>query len=89
MAHLDAQAAACNFTGYFDEFVTYPPKGLLPLPNNSSRTPRGCDLWDEIFDAALIVNPAFDIYRIFDTVSVKSFVINEIQIREYLVAVLH
>lgn len=24
-----------------------------------------------IFDAALIVNPAFDIYRIFDTVSVS------------------
>ena len=29
---------------------------------------KGGDLWDEIFDAALIVNPAFDIYRIFDTV---------------------
>lgn len=68
MAHLDAQAEQCGFTNYSDIHVTFPPKGLLPLPNNSSRTARGCDLWDEIFDAAVVVNPAFNIYRIFDTV---------------------
>lgn len=27
----------------------------------------GCDVWDSIFNAALIINPAFNIYRIFDT----------------------
>ncbi|THH29556.1 hypothetical protein EUX98_g4633 [Antrodiella citrinella] len=67
MAHLDAQSAACGFTNYSDIHVTFPPKGQLPLPNNSSRTARGCDLWDEIFDAAVQINPAFNIYRIFDT----------------------
>lgn len=50
--------------------MTYPetPKGLLPLPGKSTEADRGCDLWDEIFDAAVTVNPAFNIYRIFDTV---------------------
>lgn len=68
MAHLDAQAASCGYSDYFDKFVHYPPKnGLLPLPGNSIEGPRGCDLWDEIFNAALIINPAFDIYRVFDT----------------------
>ncbi|KAH8115666.1 alpha/beta-hydrolase [Phellopilus nigrolimitatus] len=68
MAHLDTQAAACNYTGYFDKFVTFPPPaGALPLPGDSVEAARGCDMWDEIFDAALIVNPAFDIYRVFDT----------------------
>lgn len=72
MEHLDERAAACNYTGYFEKYVTYPPTGLLPLPGRSVEAALGCDLWDEIFDAALVVNPAFDIYRIFDTVGVNS-----------------
>ncbi|KDR71030.1 hypothetical protein GALMADRAFT_801430 [Galerina marginata CBS 339.88] len=67
MAQLDQQAALCNYTGYMEKFVTFPPKGLLPLPGKSTFAARGCDLWDTIFDAALLVNPAFNIYRIFDT----------------------
>jgi carboxypeptidase D len=53
-----------------EKYVTYPPRGLLPLPGKSTEFDEGCDVWDEIFNAALIVNPAFNIYRIFDTVSV-------------------
>ncbi|KAF5363862.1 hypothetical protein D9756_001081 [Leucocoprinus leucothites] len=67
MAELDAIAKRCNYAGYFEKHVTYPPKGLLPLPGKSTSADRGCDVWDMIFDAALTVNPAFDIYRIFDT----------------------
>lgn len=67
LAHLDAQNEACGYANYSDIHVTFPPKGLLPLPGNSRNGPRGCDLWDEIFDAAFLVNPAFNIYRIFDT----------------------
>ena len=70
MAHLDSRAAACGYTTYSEEHVTYPPKGLLPLPNKSVEPIEGCDLWGQIFDAALLINPAFDIYRVFDTVSV-------------------
>lgn len=69
MAHLDSRAAACGYSNYSAQHVTYPPKGLLPLPGNSVEAVAGCDLWDQIFDAALLINPAFDIYRIFDTVS--------------------
>ncbi|KAI0637548.1 alpha/beta-hydrolase [Trametes polyzona] len=67
MAHLDAAAARCGYAGYFEKHVTYPPKGVLPLPGKSVEADPGCDLWDEIFDAAVTVNPAFNIYRIFDT----------------------
>ncbi|KAI0766524.1 alpha/beta-hydrolase [Irpex lacteus] len=67
MAHLDSRAAACGYSNYSAQHVTYPPKGLLPLPGNSVEAVAGCDLWDQIFDAALLINPAFDIYRIFDT----------------------
>ncbi|CAA7269655.1 unnamed protein product [Cyclocybe aegerita] len=67
MAQLDDIAERCNYTGYVEKFVTYPPLGLLPLPGRSTFADRGCDVWDMIFDAALLVNPAFNIYRIFDT----------------------
>ncbi|KAI0352504.1 alpha/beta-hydrolase [Trametes cingulata] len=67
MAHLDSVAARCGYAGYVQKHVTFPPKGLLPLPGKSTEADPGCDVWDEIFDAALAVNPAFNIYRIFDT----------------------
>ncbi|KAF8876000.1 alpha/beta-hydrolase [Infundibulicybe gibba] len=67
MAHLDKTAAACGYTGYVAKHVTFPPKGIFPLPGKSVEADPGCDLWDEIFDAAFLINPAFNIYRIFDT----------------------
>ncbi|KAF5374390.1 hypothetical protein D9758_004607 [Tetrapyrgos nigripes] len=67
MADIDTTAARCNYTDYMEKFVSYPPEGLLPLPGKSTEADRGCDIWDQIFDAALTVNPAFNIYKIFDT----------------------
>ncbi|KAH7921991.1 alpha/beta-hydrolase [Leucogyrophana mollusca] len=67
MDKLDKKAARCNYTGYVDKYVTYPPAGLLPLPGTSVEFDKGCDVWDDIFNHALIINPAFDIYRIWDT----------------------
>ena len=70
MAQLDAQAASCGYTGYAEKYATFPPPPApFPLPGNSTEFAEGCDVWDAIFNAALILNPAFDIYRIFDTVS--------------------
>lgn len=71
MAQLEEQAAACNYTGYIEKFATYPPTGPLPLPGKTTGGDPGCDIWDEIFDAALQINSAFDIYRIFDMVSLQ------------------
>ena len=51
------------------KYVKYPPQGLLPLPGNTIEYDESCDVWEMIFDAALLVNPAFNRYRIFDTVS--------------------
>ena len=69
MAELDEKALTCNYTGYVDKFVKFPPEvKSFPLPGRSTEADRGCDLWDLIFDAAVVINPAFNIYRIFDTV---------------------
>ncbi|KIJ33176.1 hypothetical protein M422DRAFT_183566 [Sphaerobolus stellatus SS14] len=67
MKTLQATSDNCGYTNYMQNFVTYPPKGLLPLPGNTTRIKNSCDIWDMIFEAALLINPAFNIYRIFDT----------------------
>jgi carboxypeptidase D len=67
MKQIDAIAAQCHYTGYMEKYVTFPPKGPLPLPGTSTSADPDCDVWSLIFDAALLVNPAFNVYRIFDT----------------------
>ena len=69
LEYLDQTAATCNYTNYVSTYVKYPPEGLLPLPGDSVEFADGCDVWDDIFNNALIINPAFDIYRIWDTAS--------------------
>jgi hypothetical protein len=70
LKHLDKRNKACKYAGYLDKHLKYPPTGLLPLPGSSTEFDPGCDLWTEIYEAALFVNPAFNIYRIFDMVCV-------------------
>ena len=64
MKHLDETAKRCNYAGYVDKYVTFPPKGLFPIP--SGLADPTCDVWDKIVNATLIINPAFDVYRIFE-----------------------
>ncbi|KAG1860032.1 Alpha/Beta hydrolase protein [Suillus subluteus] len=67
MNYLENEATTCNYTGYIDKHVTYPPTGLLPLPGDSIEFAEGCNVWHDIFYSALIINPAFDAYHIWDT----------------------
>ncbi|KAG6370259.1 Alpha/Beta hydrolase protein [Boletus reticuloceps] len=74
--YLDQTATACNYTNYLSTYMTYPPNGLLPLLGDSVEFADRCDVWDDIFYAALIINPAFNIYRIWDTASSEASSIN-------------
>lgn len=78
LEHLDQMAVTCNYTNYVSTYVTYPPKGLLPLPGDSVEYADGCDVWSDAFNAALIINPAFNIYRIWDTASNEALSIHKI-----------
>ena len=74
MKYLDEKNKKCNYAGYLDKYLKYPPNGLFPLPGQSVEADDGCDLWIEVYEAALLLNPAFDVYRIFDQVSILCFV---------------
>lgn len=83
LRYLDAQDEKCGYAGYIDKYLTYPPTGPLPLPNGTSDVTAECDLFSAVFvsglhaeramligilqEAALRVNPAFNLYRISDS----------------------
>lgn len=66
LTQIDQAADTCNYNSYLQKYLTYPPPPApFPLPGTSDPS---CDVWDTILEAALLLNPAFDIYRIFDMV---------------------
>ncbi|CAF2094078.1 unnamed protein product [Rotaria magnacalcarata] len=68
LSYLDAQSVKCGYANYSNLYGSYPPAGPFPtLFTDLNNIPYECDLWSAIFNAALIINPAFNIYRITDT----------------------
>lgn len=69
LSELDSRASSCHYAAYLDKYLTYPPPdGSFALPGSSIEFDEGCDLWSDIVSAALVLNPAFNVYRIFDMV---------------------
>ena len=69
LAQIDQIADKCNYNSYLEKYLTYPPPPApFPLPGKSTEADPGCDVLSQIFNAVLLLNPAFNIYRIFDTV---------------------
>ncbi|CAE6419829.1 unnamed protein product [Rhizoctonia solani] len=73
MDYVRGVGTKCGYTGWTDKYATYPPAGPLPLLTQAFHgTPTwenivdGCSIWHEIRDAALLVNPNFNVYRILD-----------------------
>ena len=65
-------SSACGYTDYSATYVTYPPNGTLPLPQQAiiggdpNNITSECMVWDAISAAALSSNPGFNIYKITD-----------------------
>ena len=72
MNDIRENAKSCHYYDYMTKYLKYPPPRPLPLPGHSTESDDGCDLWGTIFNAALIINPAFNMYKIFDTVFINT-----------------
>ncbi|KAH9997007.1 Alpha/Beta hydrolase protein [Russula vinacea] len=60
LAQIDQIADKCNYTSYLEKYLTYPPPPApFPLLTSIETDPS-------IKSAALRLNPAFNVYRIFD-----------------------
>jgi carboxypeptidase D len=65
IANITARWESCGYADFFNKYTTsFPPPGILPTAP-SSQAP-GCDIWDEIYNAAYYVNPCFNIYHLTD-----------------------
>jgi len=64
MKDLGARADKCGYNHYMDTYLAYPPKGPLPTPPYLNGATGECDVYDDIFNAALLVNPCWDVYQI-------------------------
>lgn len=66
MEELEERNAYCNYTSYFEEYYKFPPPpGPWPVLEDPYSNPNlTCDLFDDILQAAILVNPCFDLYHI-------------------------
>ena len=68
IAQLEQLSEKCNYTGYREKWATYPPvKGPFPSPGENIENNPNCNLFGLVIDAALDINPAFNIYHVLDT----------------------
>ncbi|KIV86478.1 hypothetical protein PV11_02089 [Exophiala sideris] len=64
LAELENLHETCGYAAYLDKYFTFPASGVQP-PLYFNYTAEGdCDVFDLIDEAALEVNPCFDIYEI-------------------------
>lgn len=63
---INQQQQSCGYDKYLKKYLTFPPpKGPFPsLPDPFASDVPKCDLLDDIYSAALEVNPCFNIYHV-------------------------
>lgn len=67
IADITNRAEKCGYTSFLEKSLVFPPKGKLPTPPNVDYTMEGCSIWNDIYNAASLVNPCFDIYQVATT----------------------
>jgi carboxypeptidase D len=64
MAEMNALGESCGFIPFHDKWTSeFPPSGPIPP---APKVTKGCDLYDDIYNAAYYVNPCFNIYHLTD-----------------------
>jgi carboxypeptidase D len=61
---INARADSCGYTSWLERALRYPPQGHIPSAPSSSVP--GCDVYTDIVNAALLVNPCFNVDHLTD-----------------------
>ncbi|KAG9597901.1 serine carboxypeptidase, partial [Aureobasidium melanogenum] len=64
LAKMETLHQSCGYADYIDKYLTFPASGVQPPALFNFTSDASCDLFDLINEAALVVNPCFDIYEI-------------------------
>jgi carboxypeptidase D len=63
---LHKKAKTCGYTDYLNKYLVFPPAGVQPIVPPET-APGDCDVFTDLFNAATLINPCFDIYQIATT----------------------
>ncbi|KAK4104925.1 alpha/beta-hydrolase [Parathielavia hyrcaniae] len=71
-ADIKRREKQCGYADFLAEYLVYPPKGPLPsrLPGTHENGTTRDECWNlywDVFDAILLLNPCFDIYQVATT----------------------
>lgn len=61
------KSADCGYDSFLEQALTFPPTGPLPTPPYPDEANDTCNVWNDVFNAALLVNPCFDEYQVATT----------------------
>lgn len=76
--------AQCNFTSYMEKYYTFPPpQEKFPVLPDPYINDNGCYQFDIILEAALLVNPCFNLYHITQTCPTPSTVLGIVNPGDY------
>lgn len=64
MALLNSRDVSCGYKAFRQKYFTFPPPGPMPAP---PAVTSACNIWNQAFAAASLVNPCFDVYQIATT----------------------
>ena len=64
VAQLESLDQSCGYAALREKYLTFPPPGNQPAVFFNLTSEANCDVFDMIDNAALEVNPCFDIYEI-------------------------
>ena len=64
LAHLESLDKLCGYAAWREEYLTFPPPGNQPSRSFNNTSEADYDVLTMIDNAALAVNPCFDIYVI-------------------------
>lgn len=72
LSYLDSLDDACVYSDFRNTYLQFPPPGLQPPVYFDYETDYTCDVFDLAINAALQVNPCYNIYRISDACPLQS-----------------
>ncbi|GES66077.1 serine-type carboxypeptidase F [Aspergillus terreus] len=61
MAELESLHESCGYKDFIDQYLVFPPSDVQPPKSANSSE---CDVFDLIYNEALLVNPCWDVYEV-------------------------
>lgn len=67
MQELTKRHEDCGYKQFMEEAFVFPPTGPLPIPPDVDQQNDTCRIFNDITDAAMLVNPCWDVYQVATT----------------------